>query len=89
VHQVVEQFRAVGTSGPLELSDPNDRTFVLGVIEAWAARVGMEALPPGIRDFADALRGADGDPGHAPIRKVPFGSGSSKCSGRNRTNARS
>ncbi len=56
VHQVVEQFRAVGTSRPVELSDPNDRTFVLAVIEAWAAQVGMEALPPGIRDLADALR---------------------------------
>jgi hypothetical protein len=56
VHQVVEQFHAVGTSRPVELSDPNDRTFVLAVIEAWAAQVGIEALPPGIHDLADALR---------------------------------
>ena len=56
VHQVVEQFRAVGTSRPVELSDPNDRMFVLAVIEAWAAQVGTDALPPGIRDLADALR---------------------------------
>ena len=56
VHQVVEQFRAVGTSRPVELSDPNDRTFVLAVIEAWAAQIGMEALPPGISDLANALR---------------------------------
>jgi hypothetical protein len=56
VHQVVEQFRTVGPSGPLELSDPNDRTFVLAVIEAWAAQVGMETLPPGIGDLAGALR---------------------------------
>jgi len=56
VHQVVEQFRAVGTSRPVGLSDPNDRMFVLAVIEAWAAQVGTDALPPGIRDLADALR---------------------------------
>ncbi len=56
VHQVVEWFRAVGRSRPVELSEPNDRTFVLAVIDAWAAQVGMEALRPGIRDLGDALR---------------------------------
>jgi len=39
VHQVVEHVRAVRTSRPTELSDPNDRTFVLAVIEASAAQV--------------------------------------------------
>jgi hypothetical protein len=34
VHPVVEQFRARGVSRPVELTDPNDITFVLAVIEA-------------------------------------------------------
>lgn len=38
VHPVVEQFRARGVSRPVELDDANDRTFVLAVIEGWAAQ---------------------------------------------------
>jgi len=56
VHPIVEQFRAVGVSRPVELSDPNDRTFLLAVIEAWVAHVGEDELPPGIADLRDALR---------------------------------
>jgi hypothetical protein len=55
-HPVVEQFRARGISGPIELTDPNDRTFVLAVLEAWAVPVGEDKLPPGIREFRGALR---------------------------------
>jgi hypothetical protein len=57
VHSVVEQFRAVGVSRPVELLDANDRMFSLAVIEAWAAQVGEEQLPPGITELRDALRG--------------------------------
>lgn len=39
VHPVVEQFRAVGVSRPVELTDANDRTFVLAVIDAWATQM--------------------------------------------------
>jgi hypothetical protein len=46
----------VGVSRPVELTDPNDRTFVLAVIGAWAAQIGEDALPPGITDLRDALR---------------------------------
>jgi hypothetical protein len=56
VHPVVEQFRARGVSRPVELLDANDRTFVLAVIEAWAAQVGHDDLPPGISMLSDALR---------------------------------
>ena len=56
VHPVVEQFRAMGVSRPVELTDANDRTFVLAVIGAWAAQIGEDALPPGITDLRDALR---------------------------------
>ena len=56
VHPVVERFRAVGVSRPVELTDANGGTFVLAVIEAWAAQVGEDALPPGITDLRDALR---------------------------------
>jgi hypothetical protein len=56
VHRVVEHFRAVGTSRSVDLLDPNDRTFALAVIEAWAAQVGEKELPPGIRELGDALR---------------------------------
>src|SRR5438128_927816 len=59
VHPVVERFRAVGTSRPMELTDPNDRTFVLAVIEAWTAQVGEDELPPGIGELGDALRDDD------------------------------
>jgi hypothetical protein len=55
VHRAVERFRAVGTSRPVELTDPNDRTFVLAVIEAWAAQVGEDELPPGIGELGNAL----------------------------------
>ena len=58
VHPLVEQFRAVGVSRPVDLTDPGDRAFALGVIEGWAAQVGEDELPPGISEFADALRAA-------------------------------
>lgn len=57
VDPVVERFRAVGTSRPVDLSDPNDRTFDLAVIEAWTADVGEDELPAGIGEVGDALRG--------------------------------
>jgi hypothetical protein len=56
VHPVVEHFRAVGTSRPVEMLDASDRTFALAVIEAWAAQVGEKKLPPGISELGDALR---------------------------------
>ncbi len=56
VHRVVEQFRAVGTSRPAELLDPNDITFALAVCEAWAAQAGEARLPPGIAELRDTLR---------------------------------
>jgi hypothetical protein len=56
VHPVVEQFRAGGVSRPLELLDPNHRTFCLAVIEAWSAQIGTDELPPGIPELRDALR---------------------------------
>jgi hypothetical protein len=56
VHPLVTQFRAVGVSRPVDLTDPADRAFALGVIEGWAAQVGEEELPPGISELADALR---------------------------------
>jgi hypothetical protein len=56
VHPLVDQFRAVGVSRPVELTDLGDRAFALGVIEGWAAQVGSEELPPGISELADALR---------------------------------
>jgi hypothetical protein len=56
VHPVVEHFRAVGTARPVDLTDPNDGTFALAVIEAWVAQIGDEALPPGIADLRIALR---------------------------------
>jgi hypothetical protein len=34
VHPVVEHFRAVGTARPVDLTDPNNGTFALAVIEA-------------------------------------------------------
>jgi hypothetical protein len=59
VHPLVEQFRAVGVSRPVDLTDPADRAFALGVIEGWAAQVGEDELPPGISELADALREQD------------------------------
>jgi pimeloyl-ACP methyl ester carboxylesterase len=56
VHPLVEQFRAVGVSRPVDLTDLGDRAFVLGVIEGWAAQVGEDELPTGITDLAEALR---------------------------------
>jgi hypothetical protein len=53
VHPLVEQFRAVGVSRPVELADPGDRDFALAVIDAWAE---TDELPPGISELADALR---------------------------------
>jgi hypothetical protein len=60
VHPVVEEFRARGVSRPVELTDPNDRTFALAVIEAWSAQVGEAELPPGIVELRDALREGPG-----------------------------
>jgi hypothetical protein len=56
VHRLVAQFRAVGVSRPVDLTDLGDRAFALGVIEGWAAQVGTGGLPPGISELADALR---------------------------------
>jgi hypothetical protein len=56
-HRVVWQFRSVGTSRPLELLDPNDMTFVLAVIDAWALEAGAEELPSGVGELRSALRG--------------------------------
>jgi hypothetical protein len=56
VHALVEQFRAVGVSRPVDLTDLADRAFALGVIEGWAAQVGPDELPLGISELADALR---------------------------------
>jgi hypothetical protein len=56
VHPVVDRFRAVGVSRPVELVDPDDRTFVLAVIEAWAVQAGNDKLPSGIPELRDALR---------------------------------
>jgi hypothetical protein len=55
-HPVVQQFRARGVSRPVELIDPDDRTFALAVIEAWAVQVGEAELPPGISELRDALQ---------------------------------
>ena len=51
VHPVVEQFRARGVSRPVELTDPNDITFALAVIEAWEAQPGGEELRRESRSF--------------------------------------
>ena len=56
VHRLVTQFRAVGVSRPVDLTDFGDRAFALGVIEGWAAQVGEDELPLGISELADALR---------------------------------
>jgi len=55
-HPVVWEFRSVGTSRPLGLHDPNDITFVLAVMDAWALDVGEQALPDGIQKLRSALR---------------------------------
>ena len=59
VHPVVERFRAVGVSCPVDLTDLGDRAFAMGVIEGWAAQVGEDELPLGISELADALRDQD------------------------------
>src|SRR5207245_2926739 len=56
VHPVVDHFRAVGTSRPVDLLDPGDRDFALAVIDAWAADVGEGKLPRGISELRDVLR---------------------------------
>ena len=48
-HPLVTQFKAVGVSRPVDLTDPADCAFALGVIEGWVAQVGKDQLPPGIR----------------------------------------
>jgi hypothetical protein len=55
-HPLVEQFRAVGVSRPVDLTAPDDRAFALGVIEGWSAQVGEDELPLGISELAQALR---------------------------------
>jgi hypothetical protein len=57
-HRVVWEFRSVGTSRPLELLEPNDMTFVLAVIDAWALEAGEGELPEDIRELREALREA-------------------------------
>jgi len=59
VHPLVTEFRAVGVSQPVDLTDFGDRAFPLGVIEGWAAQVGTDELPLGISELADALRDQD------------------------------
>jgi hypothetical protein len=56
MHPLVEQFRAVGVSRPVDLTDPGDRDFALAVIDAWTAQAGGENLPPGIAELRDTLR---------------------------------
>ena len=56
-HGVVWQFRAAGTSRPVELVDANDIAFVLAVVDAWAASAGEDELPEGIAELRSALRG--------------------------------
>ncbi len=53
VHPLVEQFRAVGVSRPVDLTDPDDHDFALAVIDAWLE---TDELPLGISELADALR---------------------------------
>jgi hypothetical protein len=54
--------RLAPTPGPNARRDrlrhvrPNNGTFALAVIEAWAAQVSDEALPSGIADLRTALR---------------------------------
>jgi hypothetical protein len=55
-HRLVGQFWAVGVSRPVDLSDADDRTFALAVIEAWLAQIGSDPLPPGISELRDGLR---------------------------------
>ena len=45
VHPLVTQFRAVGVSRPVDLTDLGDRAFALGVIDGWAAQVGEDDDP--------------------------------------------
>ena len=63
VHPLVEQFRAVGVSRPVVLTDPADRAFALGVIEGWSAQVGEEELPLGISELVNALHDQTEGPG--------------------------
>jgi hypothetical protein len=56
-HRLMDHFQAVGTSRPVDLTDPGDRAFALRVIDAWDAEV--EELPEGIADLGHALRDED------------------------------
>lgn len=58
VHPVPGQFRAAANSSPVEMTDPNEMTFALAVIEAWAAQVGEDRRQRGIAQLRDALRDA-------------------------------
>jgi hypothetical protein len=62
VHPLVQQFRAVGVSRPVDLTDPADQAFALGVIEGWSAQVGEDELPIGISELANALRDQTEEP---------------------------
>jgi hypothetical protein len=53
IASLVEQFRAVGVSRPVDLTDLDDRVFALGVIDAWAE---TDELPPEIAELREALR---------------------------------
>jgi hypothetical protein len=55
-HQVVSKFEDLGTTEPVKLSEPNDMTFVLAVIDAWALEAGEDLLPEHIRQLRAALR---------------------------------
>jgi hypothetical protein len=54
--QIVEAFRAVGVSRPVELSQ-EQKGLLIEVIEHWATQVrfGLEGLPEGLRELRNAL----------------------------------
>jgi hypothetical protein len=55
-HQVVSKFEGLDTAGAVKLSEPNDMTFVLAVIDVWALEAGEDLLPEGICRLRAALR---------------------------------
>jgi len=54
-HPVIEQFRAVGTSRPVDLTASSDRDFALAVIDAWRVEASVAELPAGIDELRAAL----------------------------------
>jgi hypothetical protein len=50
-HPLVTQFKAVGVSRPVDLTDPADQAFALGVIEGWARRSASTRCRRGSRSF--------------------------------------